>query len=386
MKNLPQFKNSIKMLNNFLDLGCRGYALLFPHRLQPGPKQINLEKIESILVIQLYALGDVLLSLPLLKGLRSAYPKGKIDFCIGKNWLKLKPCLPYIDRIIAADSRNAFKTLSILKNLYKRHYDLAFVLYPVLAGSWLSFLVGAQYRIGYTRDFDNRESLGKASSSLLTHPVTLGHQTVHDTQRYRALADHIGLSLKWEPPFLYPPPMAESFIQRVFRHRLLDKARFLIGMNPNASWEGKRWPSFKFAQLADLLIQDMNAQVVFFGSPAERKYTEEIIALMKYKPLWPGPTSLIEMASLIRHCHLFISNDSGPMHMSCALDVPTLAVMGHSRIDMFQPWASISRFIQNPLPCAPCQQIKANQCRHFSCIRSISVDSVFTAAGEMLFL
>jgi len=159
----------------------------------------------------------------------------------------------------------------------------------------------------------------------------------------------------------------------------------LIGMNPNASWEGKRWPPEKFARLADLLIQNQKVRVLFFGSKPEREYVEGIISLMRNKPLCAaGQTSLTQMAALIRSCHLFISNDTGPMHMACALDVPTLAIMGPTKIEMFRPWASHSRIVQKPLPCTPCKQENTDLCHHFSCIRSISVDSVYDAAVGMM--
>ena len=76
--------------------------------------------------------------------------------------------------------------------------------------------------------------------------------------------------------------------------------------------------------------------------------------------------------------------DSGPMHMACALDVPTLAVMGPTRTEMFGPWATHRRIIRNSLPCVPCKYENTNLCRHFSCIRSISVDSVYRNVVEML--
>lgn len=386
MRDLPQVKKHINLLSRILDLCGRACVRVFPAGNQSPPPVIPPKKVQRILLVQLFALGDILLSLPLVKGLRSQYPRGEIDLWVGKNWQELRSLLPYVDQVISADSRSISTTFATLIKLRKKHYDVALVLYPVVIGSWLALLSGARYRIGFTHDFDYRESLAVgADRFLLTHPVKLGSTIAHDTQRYLALGRELGLSLPPEPPFLYPTLPVISSMQSFLRQTGFRGDRPLIGMNPNASWQGKQWPASHFAQLADRLIENRNVQVLFFGSRAEKAYIENMIPLMKNKPLSvAGKTSLAEAAALIQHCRLFISNDSGPMHMACALDVPVLAIMGPTKIGMFRPWSSISRIVQSFLPCAPCTQENTDLCGHFSCIRSISVDSVYEAAVEML--
>jgi len=390
MKELPQVKKRINLLARGLDLCGQLCSRLLPtseaHRLPPPI--IPEEQVRRILVIQLFALGDILLSLPLVKSLRGRYPQGEIDLWVGKSWRGIQPLIPFVDRLISADSQNIAKTLSTLRSVRKRRYDVALVLYPVVIGSWLAFLSGARYRIGYTHDFDHRQSLAKSSSFLLTHPLELGQSIIHDTQRYLALGRVLGLSyLKPQPPFLFPPRGIISSSKNFLLQMGFRADQPLVGINPNASWQGKRWPGSHFARLADLLIDTHKVQVLFFGSCSEQAYVEKIIAFMKHDPLCAaGKTSLAEVAALIQHCCLFISNDSGPMHIACALDVPTLAIMGPTKVEMFGPWSSISRIVQSAFPCSPCRQENTNLCGHFSCIRSISVDLVYKAAVEMLSL
>jgi len=386
MKDIPQIKKSVKILSRVLDFCGQSCSVLFPARAGDTLETIPSDQVHRILVIQLFALGDVLLSLPLIKGLRALYPQQEIDVWVARNLRQeFASMLPYVNRTIAADSRSIGKVFSTIRELRKARYDMALVLYPVAIGSWLAWMTGARFRIGYTRDLENTDSLHGADSFLLTHPVKLKAAIIHDTQRYLDLARSIGISPAWVPPFLYPPSSMDSFAHQFLQQQGLREDMPLIGMNPNASWEGKKWPSEKFARLADLLIQNRNVQVLFFGSKPEREYVEGIISLMRNKAMCAaGQTSLAQMAALIRRCSLFISNDTGPMHMACALDVPTLAIMGPTKVEMFRPWAGRSSVVQNPLPCTPCRQENTGICSHFSCIRSISVDSVYGAAVGMM--
>lgn len=387
MKNLPQVRKRVKGLSSLLHLAGQGYSLIspwWPRSASPKAISFSPDRINRLLVIQLFALGDVLLSLPLVKGLRSLWPEAQMDFWMAKNWLELAPMLPYLDRVVAADSRSILKTLSLLRKLRAIHYDLVFVLYPVTIGSWMAYLSGATYRIGYTRDYDNRDGLAGVEELLLTHPLALAETMVHDTQRYLGLAHHLGLSPKWEPPFLIPTPSDQALAQAFFQG-VSPSARLLIGLNPNASWEGKRWPADKFAQLADLLIQEQKGQLLFFGATQDSEYVKKVMAMMSCPALSvAGETSLGQMAALIQACDLFISNDSGPMHMACALNVPTLAIMGPTKIEMFRPWASLSRVVHQPLNCTPCQHENTAYCQHFLCINSIAVEDVYEAVREMI--
>jgi heptosyltransferase-2 len=158
--------------------------------------------------------------------------------------------------------------------------------------------------------------------------------------------------------------------------------RFLVGVSPGASFgEAKRWLPDRYADLADRLIDALGADVVIFGSPAERPLAEAVARAMKHTPvLVAGETTLREFMALMAKCHLVITNDSGPMHVAAALGLPLLAIFGSTDERATGPVGLRARIVKHPVECSPCG---LRECPiDFRCMNGISVDDVYTAALE----
>ena len=145
----------------------------------------------------------------------------------------------------------------------------------------------------------------------------------------------------------------------------------------------KRWPKENFAHLADRLISEYGTAIFLFGGPEERALAEEIESLMKNTPvIMAGQTTLSQTAALIKKYCLFVSNDSGPMHMAAALNVPVVALFGPTDAKATGPVSDKSVVISNKVQCAPCHRRKCN--RDFSCMTKISVHEVMNNIDKML--
>jgi heptosyltransferase-2 len=158
--------------------------------------------------------------------------------------------------------------------------------------------------------------------------------------------------------------------------------RFLVGLSPGASFGGaKRWLPDRFANLADRLIDALGADVLIFGSPAERPLAEAVAHAMEHTPvLVAGETTLREFMALMAKCHLVITNDSGPMHVAAGLGLPLLAIFGSTHPRATGPVSLRARSIRHPVECSPCG---LRECPiDFRCMNGISVDQVYTAALE----
>jgi heptosyltransferase-2 len=137
----------------------------------------------------------------------------------------------------------------------------------------------------------------------------------------------------------------------------------------------------RYGSLADRLIDALGADVLIFGSLAERPLAEAVARAMEHTPvLVAGETTLREFMALMAKCHLAITNDSGPMHLAAALGVPLVAIFGSTDERATGPVGLRARIIKHPVECSPCG---LRECPiDFRCMNGISVDDVYMAALE----
>jgi len=160
--------------------------------------------------------------------------------------------------------------------------------------------------------------------------------------------------------------------------------RFLIGMAPGAAFgPAKRWPPQRFAGLADRVIGALNADVLIFGSAAERPLAEEVAGAMKHTPtLVAGDTSLRQLLALMSRCRLIVANDSGPMHLAAALGIPLVAIFGSTDERATGPLGPRVRVVRRGVECSPCGR---RECPiDFRCLRGLSIEEVFRATLELV--
>ena len=156
--------------------------------------------------------------------------------------------------------------------------------------------------------------------------------------------------------------------------------RFLVGICPGAVFGGaKRWMPERYAGLADRLIDGLGADVLIFGSRAERPLAETIAKAMMHTPiLLAGDTSLRKFMALLARCHLVVANDSGPLHVAGALGLPLLALYGPTDERGSAPQGERVRVVKHEVECRPCH---LSECPIDSrCMKGISVDDAYTAA------
>ncbi|PIV63342.1 MAG: hypothetical protein COS11_07960, partial [bacterium (Candidatus Ratteibacteria) CG01_land_8_20_14_3_00_40_19] len=133
------------------------------------------------------------------------------------------------------------------------------------------------------------------------------------------------------------------------------------------------------------LIKTYNAQVIIFGGKQEISLAERVASLMKKNPIIAaGKTTLGETAALIERCNLFITNDSGLMHIACAVKTPVVAIFGPTDYRKTGPYSINSAIIRKNLPCSPCYQRGKVKCKELDCFKLITVEEVLEAAERVL--
>lgn len=346
------------------------------HALLTSPRKIMVRATNWV--------GDAVMSLPALEVLRSRFPKAEIVL-VSKPWVsEVYLDHPAINRQIVydpeGDHRGPRGFWRLAKTLRAEQFDLAILLQNAFHAAWMAWLAGIPIRIGYARD---------GRSFLLREPVEVppASQYGHQAYYYLQLLFRAGLTDKPEPVTDVRLQVAEAEKQWAVRYLSslgLGGPRFLVGLNPGASFgPAKRWPAERFAALGDRLIGALNADVLIFGSRAERPLAETIAHSMQHTPaVVAGETTLRQLMALQAQCRLIVTNDSGPMHLAAALGVPLVAIFGSTNERATGPLSPRVRIVKHLVECSPCG---LRECPvDFRCMRTISVDDVHRAALELV--
>ena len=168
----------------------------------------------------------------------------------------------------------------------------------------------------------------------------------------------------------------------------ISKKTLIVGFHPGSfpDMKYKRWAPEKYAELGNFLCEKFNASIMIFGSSEEQDISEKILKLMRYPPIiTTGKTTLRQAAAIIEKCDLFVSNDTGLMHIAAALNVPTIGIFGPTDPRKNSPRGKNTTFIWKNFPCSPCYNTeKAIKCKEAKCLNSISVEEVLVRIKKIL--
>jgi len=322
---------------------------------------------------------------PTLAGLRRFHKTAEIVLLAKPLVAALFEQHPDIDRVMVYEDpgrHNGFSGLWRLSRLLKKEqFDLAFLLQNALEAALLVFLSRIPKRVGYATD---------GRGLLLTRSIKKKKTAPHRSDAYLALMSLIeaegenGAIVKKTGPKL-AVRTAELHAARDFIVSLGAAGDGLwVGLNPGAAYgTAKRWLPERFAALADRLVDEKQAQILIFGGKSEIELAETIQKQMKHAAfILTGKTTVRQMMACIKACRLFISNDSGPMHVASALAVPQVALFGPTNAQATFSAGPQDIMVQNKVDCAPCRH------RHCPidhlCMTGLSVDVVFEAAVQQL--
>lgn len=339
--------------------------------------------MDKILIIQTAFLGDVILTAPLIKALYEGLNKPEITIITtpqGKEILTANPCL---SEIIPYDKKKSMKGpagfLKIAGRIRKRGFDLAVLPHRSLRSASLAFLGKIKQRIGFD---------ASTGSFLLTEKVVY-QRGLHEVERNLELARKLGISGgEWRPE-LFVSQRTEEKATQFFSQEGLSPAELIVGLNPGSIWATKRWLPEGFARVGDMMAERLGGQVILFGSPEDIPLVNQIAGAMKNKPvIAAGKTGLADLASFFKRCHLFITNDSGPMHIAAAVSTPVVGIFGATTPSLgFSPYSPHSVVVEiKDLACRPCGSHGGKHCpdRSFACMREITPAQVIAGAEELL--
>ncbi len=336
--------------------------------------KILLKDPENILIIRQHnQLGDMLCATPLFRALHESYPKAKLTLVSGPINTQIVLNNPYLDRIIEYNNIKILKSPSLLikflRELRQEKYDFAVVPATVsmsVTSDLIAFFSKSKYRIGVV-NLSGKENL---TGFLYNYPVTLDWKNgplKHQTQRNIDIMGDFSLNTSDHSLIIGFSGEEKSYGDNYFKKEHI-AGKIAVGIHPGAGKLDNQWPVVRFDELIKRLIENDNCEIFMTEGPMDKLPVDYFRVKYQNKIKFIKETNVRNLASIIRNFNLFISNDTGIMHVAAAVNIPVLSLFGAT----------------DPLQWAPQQLNNKYILGKDNNIKNISVDKVYELALKML--
>jgi lipopolysaccharide heptosyltransferase II len=348
------------------------------------PSKDRPQEVRKILVMEYWNLGDVVMQTPFLINLRNQYPNAHIVLLTSPKVLPLIDHQNLVDETIELRvpwaqhySRwrkyNPFSPLWLslhrsLRLLRQRRFDLAFTVRADLRDNFILWFINARRRVGY--------AFG-GGGFFLTDMVEPDLRNPHFSNRWLRLLQHLGKPIRERQPRLNVSEEELQVAKILLEARGFNSGDFLVGVHPGARSVNRQWGEANFAEVAQRLVEQFPVKIIWFQEPGQHA---------------PPPTGnkvvplslpLREFMAVLSQCSVFLCNDSGPMHIATALNVPVVTVFGPTEPAWFGPLGPQDQIVIRPgFWCRPCFDYCLFDQPY--CLRTISVQDVYQTAHKML--
>jgi ADP-heptose:LPS heptosyltransferase len=370
-------KRFFTMLADFI-----GNSIVFPFRPFIEHAPILPEVIKKILLIRTAYIGDVIMTLPMLKPLKERFSGASITVLTSFGGREILMSNPYVDDILvyepfwfyARPIRDYLKFLGLLR---KRRFDITiearadirdilFLVFPARSRAKLSYAVGG-------------------GSYFLSH-VAPYEKLKHKVEYHLDLVRFLGCrtdSIEWG---IYLTETEKEEVVRLLQDSGVS-APFICA-HPGGRLPLKRWPTYRCAGLYDRMIDRFGLPLVLLSAGSEIGLAGEIAGMMRNKPiLLSGKTTIRQLSGVIAKAALLVCNDSAPMHIAAALGTPTVAIFGPSKSIETRPYGKGHLVIEKDFPCRwSCDEVRCKNKNHHACMEAIAVDDAFQAIERKMAL
>lgn len=317
-------------------------------------------------------LGDAVMASPVITLIKKRWPKAKLTLFGTESSLALFKHDPSADEFFILNKRE-----SPFHHIYKLRdmkFDCAILLTHSFSSAWLFFRAHIPDRIGFSKDM---------RKWLLTEtiPYPKDSSKEHHIKTYQRLMNQLGIDEEGVPELFISDEeakWADSFLHE----RGIADGDLLIAINPSASYgPSKCWIEDYFHQVSERLVHEKKAHLIFIGDSKAYEKNNRICFGMENVFNLAGKTSIRELMALLKRCDLLLTNDSGPMHIACALDVPVVALFGSTSPKATGPYNK-SIYIYKKVECSPCYK---RECPiDFPCMKKIKPNEVYQAIESQL--
>jgi len=352
--------------------------------------------MKNILILNLTRMGDLLMNTPLITGLKKKYPGAKVSVLSNSKFSEVCKYNSFIDNIYEIDIKQ-FETkikkkelsfldlYTYLEDMVGKMQSLKFDMLINLTHSKLSAVFSSLLDIEDVRGFIANETGQRLirnpwfiyfSNLLFNRPYNMFH-LVDIYMRSGDLTDS-------DEKLVFEIPHEADQWAADFLKEKSDGNEIIIGFQPAASREDRRWAPDKFAELATRLSKNMNATIIIFGVPSEGELALEIIQKTEARVINAvGKTTIPRLAGLLKRCSVLVTNDTGTMHIASAVETPIAALFfTHALVHETGPYGGRSVTLQSDIPCSPCSH--HTDCNHMMCLDYITPAQVEHAISLLL--
>ena len=354
----------------------------------------------KILVINLMHLGDLMLVTPVLTTLRNNFPTDHIALLADKKLADLVQYNENINECILIDKKgvddNLLRFVNFIFRIRAEKFDLVINLHRNERSSALAAFSGAKKIVGYSKPL-----FSLFFSKVLPNPSIARHikhgfktkyfpGTKHQVHsHFDVLINACGVSKIFDNGLeMWIPDTAELAAEKIIRDNFGDTK--VVAFNIGASWLTKRWLDSYFAECADILIEK-GYGIAFLGGTMDKEIVSSCVEKMRHKDserlkIFTGEFSLAVLAGFLDNCVLFLTTDSGPMHVGVARNIPIVTMFGASPVPGFYPYDAKDILIKTPEPCHPCGKHICPRAGddNLACMKKIPVEVVMKYVFELL--
>jgi ADP-heptose:LPS heptosyltransferase len=350
-------------------------------------KKIITLPVKKILFIKMWGIGNIVLLLPILKKVRERYSDSKIYFLTlesNKGFLENSPYLTDVFYFTTNLFKIPIDFLKYVLIVKKLKIDLLLNFEQCNRFSIIfSYLTASESRIGF-------EIKRCYYNSLYTKTIK-NNPELHVSENFTELARRAEIDIhryKYASPYI--DDVSKEKVKKILKEfDLEDKRMVVLHAGCGENFKGKRWKKDNFTMLADKLVETYSIAVVFTGTENEKKLIESIISNMRYKALnLCGKFTLKELAEFLRYCYLFISNDTGPLHIAISLGINTVGLYGPMNPLQYGSLNNNSLSFYKPIGCNPCLtdlNNKTSFCKKSRCLDQITHEEVMKKISTRFF-
>lgn len=337
-------------------------------------KKFDKSKVNKILVIKPAAIGDVLLATPAAENLRYNFPNAEINFLTQKFCKEILTGNPFINRVLTYDLALDGGWF-IIRKIRKQKYDLVIDLFGNPRTALITLFSKAKYKVGF-----------KFRQRRYAYNIKLDSRggEVHNVEFNLDALRALGLKVKPALPKFYISRVHTEFADKFFAVNGFD-GKQVIGINPCGTWPTKVWYIEKFAELIKKFGSDYRF-LIFWGYENEKIEAEKLKNISVSNIILIPQVDLKYMGALMRKCRVFLTNDTGPMHIASSLRVNVAAIFGPTNPHLQGPLNENSIVIKNErLSCLGCNLTIIKDCPYqHKCMAELSPEEVYDKVSLFL--